>query len=43
MFKNSILEFKQVGDVFKAYYKDPASIFDYMNSLIENNSNGAEK
>lgn len=34
MHKNKILEFKEVGEIFKSYYKDPSSIFEYMDNFI---------
>ncbi len=43
MHKNNLLEFKDVGNVFKAYYKDPASIFDYMDQLIQEKKNKEEE
>lgn len=33
MHKNKILEFREVSDVIKYYYKDPSSIFDYLEEL----------
>lgn len=32
MYKNKILEFRDVADVFKAYFKDPGNIFEYINN-----------
>lgn len=37
MHKNKVLEFKDVSDVIKAYYKDPSGIFEYIESHINTN------
>lgn len=34
MHKKRVLEFKDVSNVIKAYYKDPGSIFEYLDSYI---------
>ncbi len=42
MHKNKLIEFKEVNEIIKAYYKEPASIFDYMEEIIAKNKSEEE-
>jgi flagellar protein FlaI len=43
MHKNKILEFKEVSDIIKTYYKDPSAIFDYMENYKKKEKDVEEK
>jgi len=40
MYKNKILEFKNVADIIKSYYKDPAHVFDYIEDYVKTMNEG---
>ena len=43
MHKKKIMEFNDVSDIIRSYYKDPSNIFTYIESYVNKNINGETK